>query len=275
MANPLDKKLFILRRYSGIMVCMKLISWNVNGLRAIYKKGCWEPFIKLNADIFCLQETKAHPEQLPEEVQNLSRYHSFFASSVVKKGYSGVAIYSKEKPLDVKYGFGIKKFDDEGRLIEMHFKDFILFNIYFPNGGVNPARLKYKLDFYDTFLKHIETLRKKGKKIIFCGDVNTAHEEIDLARPKSNEKHTGFLPEERAWIDEVINHGYVDTFRYFNPRKTEAYSYWDMKTSARDRNVGWRLDYFFVSNNLLPQVKKASILSNVYGSDHCPVMLEI
>ena len=254
---------------------MKLISWNVNGLRAIYKKGCWEPFIKLNADIFCLQETKAHPEQLPEEVQNLSRYHSFFASSVVKKGYSGVAIYSKEKPLDVKYGFGIKKFDDEGRLIEMHFKDFILFNIYFPNGGVNPARLKYKLDFYDTFLKHIETLRKKGKKIIFCGDVNTAHEEIDLARPKSNEKHTGFLPEERAWIDEVINHGYVDTFRYFNPRKTEAYSYWDMKTSARDRNVGWRLDYFFVSNNLLPQVKKASILSNVYGSDHCPVMLEI
>lgn len=254
---------------------MKFISWNVNGLRAIYKKGCWDPFIKLNVDVFCLQETKARPDQLPEEVRNLSGYHSFFASSVIKKGYSGVAVYSKEKPLDVKYGFSIKKFDDEGRLLEVHFKDFVLLNIYFPNGGVDPNRLKYKLDFYDTFLNHIEKLRKKGKKIIFCGDINTAHEEIDLARPKSNEKHTGFLLEERAWIDEVINHGYVDTFRYFYPHKTGAYSYWDMKTSARDRNVGWRLDYFFVSSNLLPQVKKATILSSIYGSDHCPIMLEI
>jgi len=254
---------------------MKLISWNVNGLRAIYKKKYWKPFFTLNADIFCLQEIKASSEQLPEDILNPLGYHSFFASSVIKKGYSGVAIYSKEKPLEVKYGFDIEKFDNEGRLLEARFKNFILFNVYFPNGGVDPNRLQYKLDFYDTFLNYIEKLRKKGQKIIFCGDINTAHEEIDLARPKSNEQHTGFLPVERAWIDEVINHGYVDTFRHFYPRKTEAYSYWDIKTRARDRNVGWRLDYFFISNNLLSQVKKASILSNIYGSDHCPIMLEL
>jgi len=254
---------------------MKLISWNVNGLRAIHKKGDWNNFLKLSSDIFCLQETKANSHQLPEEVVNSKGYFSYFSSSEIKKGYSGVATYSKTEPLEVKYGFGEKRFDEEGRFLETHFEKFILINVYFPNGGGGPERLQYKFDFYDAFLVYIEKLRKKGKSIIFCGDVNTAHEEIDLARPKNNEKNTGFLPEERAWIDEVVNAGYVDTFRYFYPHKIDAYSYWDIKTRARDRNVGWRIDYFFVSPDLVSQLKSASILDNVYGSDHCPVAIEV
>ncbi len=254
---------------------MKLVSWNVNGLRAIHRKGDWNNFLKLSPDIFCLQETKANSHQLPEEVVNLQGYFSYFSSSKIKKGYSGVATYSKKEPLEIKYGFGKKRFDEEGRFLETHFRNFVLINVYFPNGGRGLERLQYKFDFYDAFLNHIEKLRKRGKSIIFCGDVNTAHEEIDLARPKANEKHTGFLPEERAWIDEVINVGYTDTFRHFYPNKAEAYSYWDVKSRARDRNVGWRIDYFFVSNNLIPRLKKAFILDDVYGSDHCPVAIEI
>lgn len=251
----------------------KLLSWNVNGLRAVYRNGYWRDFLKEKPDIFCLQETKAHPDQLPDEVRNIDGYFSYFAHSVVRKGYSGVAIYTKIKPEKVEYGMGIKKFDDEGRLVTAYFSDFVVLNVYFPNGGQGPERLKYKFDFYDAFLDHIEKLKKKGNKIIFCGDVNTAHEEIDLARPKENEDNTGFLPEERAWIDEVVNHGYIDTFRYFYPNKKDAYSYWDLKTRARDRNVGWRIDYFFVSLNLQSKLKGASILTNIYGSDHCPVVL--
>lgn len=254
---------------------IKLLSWNVNGLRAVYRNDYWRSFLKEKPDIFCFQETKAHPDQLPDEVRNVKGYFSYFASSVIKKGYSGVAIYTKVEPEKVEYGMGIKKFDDEGRLITAHFSDFVLLNVYFPNGGQGPERLQYKFDFYDAFLDHIEKLKKKGNKIIFCGDVNTAHEEIDLARPKENEDNTGFLPEERAWIDEVINHGYIDTFRHFYPNKKGAYSYWDLKTAARDRNVGWRIDYFFVSSNLQNKMKGASILPSVYGSDHCPIVLEI
>ncbi|MCK5095868.1 MAG: exodeoxyribonuclease III [Candidatus Pacebacteria bacterium] len=254
---------------------MKIVSWNVNGLRAVHRNGYWEKFLKLDPDIFCLQETKAHPDQLPDEVREVKGYHSFFSWSQVKKGYSGTAIYTREKPLKVKYGMGIKKFDQEGRIVEAHFKDFVLLNVYFPNGGGGPVRLAYKLDFYDEFLMYIQNLRKEGKSVIFCGDVNTAHEAIDLARSKENEKNTGFLPIERAWIDEVINAGYTDIFRHFYPNKADAYSYWDMKTRARDRNVGWRIDYFFVSNNLIPRLKSANILDNVYGSDHCPIIIEL
>ena len=253
----------------------KLLSWNVNGLRAVHRNDYWGSFLKEKPDIFCLQETKAHPDQLQSEVRNVKGYFSYFASSVVKKGYSGVALYTKTEPEKVEYGMGIKKFDDEGRLIISYFSDFILLNVYFPNGGQGPERLQYKLDFYDAFLDYIEKLKKKGNKIIFCGDINTAHEEIDLARPKENEDNTGFLPEERAWIDEVINHGYIDTFRHFHPNKNNAYSYWDLKTAARDRNVGWRIDYFFVSSNLQNKIKGVSILTNVYGSDHCPIELEL
>ena len=254
---------------------MKLISWNVNGLRAVHRNGYWNDFLKENSDIFCLQETKAHPDQLPEEVREVDGYFSYFSSSEIKKGYSGVAIYTKVKPEKVEYGMGIKKFDEEGRIVAAYFKDFVLLNVYFPNGGQGPERLQYKFDFYDAFLKHIDKLKNKGHKIIFCGDVNTAHEEIDLARPKQNEDNTGFLPEEREWIDEVIRHGYIDTFRHFYPNKKDMYTYWDLKTRARDRNVGWRIDYFFASLNLENKLKKVKILSNIYGSDHCPAVLEL
>ncbi|MCR4330487.1 MAG: exodeoxyribonuclease III [Patescibacteria group bacterium] len=255
---------------------MKIISWNVNGLRAIHRKDGFLDFLKKEKpDMLCLQETKASEEQLPDELRSIAGYYAYFASSKVKKGYSGVAIYTKEKPTKVEYGLGIKKFDDEGRTLVVHFKNFVLLNVYFPNGGGGPDRLQYKLDFYDAFLAYIEKLRKKEKKIIFCGDVNTAHEAIDLARPKENEKNTGFLPEERAWIDEVIAQGFVDVFRHFYPDKTGAYTYWDMKTRARDRNVGWRIDYFFVSNILSTKITAIKILSEVYGSDHCPVTMEI
>lgn len=253
---------------------MKLLSWNVNGLRAVYKKDSWNDFLAENADIFCLQEIKVRPEQLQDEIKNIPGYFSYFASPVVKKGYSGVAIYSKTKPQKVEYGMRIKKLDQEGRLITAYFKDFVLLNVYFPNGGQGPERLKYKLDFYDAFLKHLEKL-KKSHDIIFCGDVNTAHKEIDLARPKSNKKHTGFLPIERTWIDKVISRDYIDTFRFFYPDKKDSYSYWDIKTKARERNVGWRLDYFFINSNLEKNLKDAFILKDIYGSDHAPVGIDI
>lgn len=255
---------------------MKILCWNTNGLRATHKNGYFLPLFKdQKPDILCLQETKAEPEQLPEEVRNVKGYFSYFSHSKIKKGYSGVAIYSKVEPKKVEYGIGIKKFDDEGRILIAYYKDFVLLNIYFPNGGGGPERLAYKLEFYDEFLKFIDKLRKKGKKVIFCGDVNTAHEAIDLARPKENEENTGFLPEERAWMDEVENAGYVDVFRHLYPTKAGAYTYWDMKTAARDRNVGWRIDYFFISSDLLGKIKDMKILTDIYGSDHCPIELDL
>jgi exodeoxyribonuclease III len=254
---------------------MKIVSWNVNGLRAVAKKPDWTDFLALAPEIFTLQETKAEESQIPEEVRTIEGHQSYFSSSKMRKGYSGVALYSKIEPHTVEYGMGIPTFDDEGRTIIGYFKDFVLLNVYFPNGGGGPERLRYKLDFYDAFLAHIEKLRKSGLPIIFCGDVNTAHEEIDLARPKENESNTGFLPEERAWLDEVIAHGYIDVFRHFYPDKEHSYTYWDMKTRARDRNVGWRIDYFFVSPDMLPRLKSAAILNDIYGSDHCPILVEL
>lgn len=252
---------------------MKIISWNVNGLRAIHKKGFTDwLFKKSDADIICLQEIKSEKEQLPEEIQNPSGFYSFFNSSKTRKGYSGVAIYSKIKPK--KEVFDIGNGDKEGRVIELHFDDFVLINCYFPNGGGESHRFKYKLSFYDDFLEHLEDLRKRGKSIVFCGDLNVAHEEIDLARPKDNEKNIGFLPEERAWVDELVYSGYVDVFRNMHPKKVE-YSWWDMKTRARERNVGWRIDYFFVSSNLLKKIKNITILQHIFGSDHCPILLEM
>ncbi|MFC1757052.1 exodeoxyribonuclease III [Patescibacteria group bacterium] len=251
---------------------IKIISWNVNGLRALHRKELLLPFIKKQKpDILCLQETKANEEQLSEEIRIVEKYHSFFSSSQKKKGYGGVAIYTKEQPQKIEYGMGIKKFDEEGRVLVAYFKDFVLFNIYVPNAG-NMTRLPYKMEFYKEFLKYI---KKQKKPVIFCGDINTAHNEIDLARPKNNENHTGFLPIERAWFDKVIKTGYVDVFRNFYPKKTDAYTYWDIKTCARERNVGWRLDYFFVSKLFINNVKSTKILSDVFGSDHCPIELNL
>lgn len=266
---------------------MKILSWNVNGLRAFHKKGAFNSIFELDPDIFCLQETKSHPEQLPEEVRSPAGYKAFFDHSKVKKGYSGVAIYIKESLLSsvipakagiqspkVEYGLGVEKLDQEGRFLALHLGEMVIITSYFPNGGGGQDRLDYKMEYYDEFLKFINKLVKSSKSVVFCGDVNTAHNEIDLARPKENEDNTGFLPMERAWLDKVIENGYIDTFRLFHPEKVQ-YSWWDMKTFARDRNVGWRLDYFFVSKDLKDKIKRAEILDNMMGSDHCPVLLEL
>lgn len=252
---------------------IRILSWNVNGLRAVLKKGFLEWFTKEQPDILCLQETKAQEDQLPDEIKNVDGYHSYF-SSAVKKGYSGVAIYTKEKPKNVKKGFGIEKFDSEGRILIAEYKNFVLFNIYYPNGKAREERLKYKMDFYDAFLDYVNKLKKKGKNIIICGDVNTAHKEIDLARPKENEKISGFLPEERAWMDKFIAHGYLDTFRMFN-QEPNNYTWWDQLTRARERNVGWRIDYFFINEKMKNKIKDAFIMPEVMGSDHCPIGIEI
>jgi exodeoxyribonuclease-3 len=259
---------------------MRIICWNVNGIRANIKKGGFDWLLQQSPDFFCLQETKAHPEQLDEGTRNPLGYYSYFDHSKLKKGYSGVAIYTKIKPDNVQYGFGKEKLDQEGRFLALFYENkdilgckFILITCYFPNGGGGPERLAFKMEFYDEFLKYINKKRKLGYEIVFCGDVNTAHREIDLARPKENEKNTGFLPEERSWIDKVINNGYLDIFRKINPEKNDQYTWWDMKTFARERNVGWRIDYFFISENLESKVKKANIINTVYGSDHCPIEL--
>ena len=255
---------------------MKIISWNTNGLRATAKQGHFTPlFKKYKPDILCLQETKAEPDQLPEDVRNVKGYYSYFSHPKEKKGYSGVAIYSREKPLEVFYGMGIPDLDNEGRLIGAKFKNFTIINGYYPNGGQGPHRLEYKLKFYEAFLKFILKLRKNGENVIFCGDVNTAHEAIDLARPKANEENTGFLPIERAWITKVIKNDFMDIWREKNPNKKDVYTYWDIKTGARQRNVGWRIDYFFVDKKLVSKVKNVGTIQNYMGSDHCPITLEL
>lgn len=253
---------------------MRIISWNTNGLRATAKQGFLHPLFSLEKpDVLCLQETKVEETQLPESVCNIDGYHSYFSHSQERKGYSGVAIYTKELPKEVFYGMGIKKLDTEGRLLGVKLKKYTIITGYFPNGGAGPHRLKYKLEFYEAFLKFILKLRKNGEHVIFCGDVNTAHNSIDLARPKANEENTGFLPVERAWISKVIKNNFIDTFRKFYPDKIGAYTYWDQKTRSRERNTGWRLDYFFADSKI--KIKNAGMLSDYKGSDHCPIWLEL
>jgi len=252
---------------------MRLISWNVNGIRAVDRKGFYDWFQQESPDILCIQEIKALAEQFPPHLKNTPGYHVFI-NPAQRKGYSGVTTYSKQQPLDVKNGFDIKKFDDEGRILIAEFDEFVLFNIYYPNGKQNDERLQYKLDFYDAFLDYADALKEQGKNIVVCGDFNTAHKPIDLANPKANETVSGFLPVERAWIDRFIDHGYVDTFREFN-KEPHQYSWWSYRTAARDRNVGWRLDYFFVNKGFKGNVKNAFIMQDVVGSDHCPVGIDI
>lgn len=265
---------------------LKIICWNVNGIRAWYKKGCLDWVLSEKPEFFCVQETKAHPEQLPVDLLSPDGYIGFFDHSKGRKGYSGVAIYINknsrkfpdlEKPLKVDYQIFLKDSkvaDQEGRFIALHYKDFVLINCYFPNGGGAPERLTYKLDFYEAFLKYVAKCKKQGKKVVFCGDVNVAHQEIDLARPKENKDSIGFLPAERAWIDKFIMAGFVDVFRHKYPEKIQ-YSWWDMKTFSRDRNVGWRIDYFFADESLLKDIKSVKINSDILGSDHCPISLEL
>lgn len=252
---------------------MRLLSWNVNGIRAAQRKGFVDWVSQIGPDILCIQETKASPEQLSEELTAMPGYHVYF-SSAERKGYSGVATYSNVKPQDVAHGLGIEKFDNEGRILRMDYADFTLFNIYFPNGKSSEERLDYKMEFYDAFLEHLGQLKRQGRNVVICGDVNTAHKEIDLARPKPNEKISGFLPVERAWMDQWISHGYVDTLRMFN-QEPGQYSWWDARGGGRSKNVGWRIDYFFVSESMKDKVTGAFIMPDVMGSDHCPIGIDL
>ncbi|MBI5403599.1 MAG: exodeoxyribonuclease III [Ignavibacteriae bacterium] len=249
-----------------------IYTWNVNGIRAAHKKGFLDWVKKAKGDIICLQETKAQPDQLPDELIKIKGYESIWFSAE-KKGYSGVGTYTKIKPKNIFKGLGKNEFDVEGRVIFTEYDKFILANAYFPNGGRGPERVEYKLRFYDELFAYLNKYRDR-KGVIVTGDYNTAHKEIDLSRPKENENNTGFLPEERAWIDTIINLGYVDIFRKFN-KKPEQYTYWDMFTRARERNVGWRIDYFMVSEDFAGNITSAKIHPDVFGSDHCPVSIKI
>ena len=264
---------------------IKIISWNLAGMRAAVKKGLWQKMESMGADIYCFQETKAKAQQVLQSRIDSEKQKDFPAgyynywNPAVKAGYSGVATFSKIEPKNIIVGDRDNDWDDEGRVIITKFEwnrhVYSLLNVYFPNGKRDKGRLMYKMEFYEYFLKYINKLRDQGEKIIFCGDINTAHKEIDLARPKDNELVSGFLDIERKWIDKVIANGYVDTFRMFNPAKAESYSWWSQRTGARKRNVGWRIDYFFVSENLKDKVKSAFILDEMMGSDHCPVGIEL
>ncbi len=251
---------------------MKLVAWNVNGIRAVQKKGFLDWLRQTDPDILFLQETKASPDQLDEALLKPEGYHTYWAAAE-RKGYSGVALFSKTEPKSVTLGLGIPEYDIEGRTIVAEYDDFVILGAYFPNGGRDLSRVPYKMAYKKAFLEYCNTCRTNGKSVIFCGDVNTAHQEIDLARPKDNHKTTGFLPEERAWMDELVIAKYVDVFRHLNPDRAEAYSWWSNRSGARERNIGWRIDYFFVSDDLVPRVAGAEIHPEVLGSDHCPVSL--
>jgi exodeoxyribonuclease III len=250
---------------------VKLLSWNVNGLRALWKKGFRDFLAAEQPDVLCVQETKVQEDQLTEEMQGPHGYRSYW-SFAERKGYSGVVSYLRDEPVGVATEFGSPVLDAEGRIVHTELPDLHLFNVYFPNSGMGPERLAHKLRFYDEFLRLAEALRRRGKGIVVSGDVNTAHTERDLARPKDNERSPGFLPVERQWVSRFLSHGYHDTLRLFTDEPGH-YTWWDLKTGARSRNIGWRLDYFFVSDELKPRVRAAGILPHVQGSDHCPISL--
>jgi exodeoxyribonuclease-3 len=255
---------------------IKLISWNVNGLRAVIKKDFFKSFQQLDADIVALQETKLQKSQVTDEMNRIDGYESHWSHATVKKGYSGVVAYSRLAPKTVNLGLGDPKFDSEGRIVELEFDDFIFFNVYFPNGQMSEERLQYKLDFYEAFFNYTDTYKKQGRALIITGDYNTAHNEIDLKNPKANEKTSGFLRIERDWLDRIVENGYVDTFRHFHPDAIK-YSWWTYRFKARDRNIGWRIDYFFVTRDMIDNgwIKDAFIDNDIYGSDHCPIGIVI
>lgn len=253
---------------------MHLYSWNVNGFRALCANGRWDWFTRVAPDVVGLQEVKAEPDQVPEEHRQPPGYYSAWFSSAKKKGYSGTAVFSRVHPQAVIFDLPDPVWQGEGRLIHLELPAFHFFNVYFPNGQMNEERLRYKLGFYDAFLQHAQKLREQ-KPIVVCGDFNTAHKPVDLARPRENENTSGFLPIEREWMDAFVAAGYVDTFRHVHGDEPDMYSWWSFRSKARERNVGWRIDYFFVSEELRPKVKNAWIDVDVMGSDHCPVGLEL
>ncbi|UCC17858.1 MAG: exodeoxyribonuclease III [Dehalococcoidales bacterium] len=248
---------------------MKILSWNVNGIRAAQKHGLLQWLYMESPDIFCVQETKAQPGQLGTDLLEPPEYYTYW-NYPERKGYSGVATFTKDEPFNVNYEFSTFQADQEGRTIITEFEEFTLMNIYFPNGKKDQERLSYKMEFYESFLDFVKPLIDRDEKLIVCGDVNTAHKEIDLSHPKGNEKVSGFLPIEREWIDRFVENGFIDTFRHFN-KDPEQYTWWDVKSRARERNIGWRIDYFFISENLLPYLAEAFIMPEVMGSDHCPI----
>lgn len=249
---------------------MKLISWNVNGLRAILKKNFTEDFTKLDADIFCIQETKLQEGQHELELPGYEQYWNY----AQKKGYSGTAVFTKEKPLNVSYGIGREEHDTEGRVITLSFDDFYLVNCYTPNSQNELARLSYRMDWEDAFLSYLKELDKE-KPLILCGDLNVAHNEIDLKNPKTNKKNAGFTQEERDKMSALLNSGFIDTFRYFYPDQEGIYSWWSYRFHAREKNSGWRIDYFITSERLKDRLRDAKIHTDIMGSDHCPVELDI
>ncbi len=250
---------------------MKLISWNVNGLRAVMKKNFMEVFNELDADIFCLQETKLQEGQIEMDLPGYFQYWNY----AEKKGYSGTAIFTKKEPLSVNYGIGVDKHDTEGRVITLEYDDFYMITIYTPNSQDELKRLEYRMEWERDFLAYIEALKKTGKSVIFTGDLNVAHKEIDLKNPKTNRKNPGFSDEEREKFTELLEAGYIDTFRHFYPDLEGAYSWWSYRFKAREKNTGWRIDYFVVSEDLKDNLVSATIHNDILGSDHCPVELEI
>ena len=252
---------------------MRIISWNVNGIRAAVKKGFLDYLKNESPDILCIQESKAHKEQLTSDILQDHGYYTYWHSGI-KKGYSGVATFTKDEPLFIQEGLGIEKYDNEGRVLLTEHENFLLYNIYFPNGQKDETRLQYKLDFYDDLLPIVNEQVESGNNVIITGDWNTAHYPIDLARPKENIRTSGFMPIEREKLDLYVSNGWVDTFRLFHDNP-EKYTWWTYRFGARERNIGWRIDYFFVNKNLVDSCIEANIHSDIYGSDHCPISLEL
>ena len=249
---------------------MKLISWNVNGLRACVQKGFLDIFKELDADMFCIQESKLQEGQISLELEGYHQYWNY----AIKKGYSGTAIFTRREPMSVAYGIGIEEHDQEGRVITLEFAEFYLVTVYTPNSQSELARLDYRMRWEDAFLSYLKGLEEK-KPVVFCGDLNVAHKEIDLKNPKTNRKNAGFTDEERACFGKVLESGFIDTFRYFYPDVEGRYSWWSYRFKAREKNAGWRIDYFITSPQLKDKLEGAEIHSEIMGSDHCPVELQI
>ena len=253
---------------------MKLVSWNVNGLRAVINKGFADFFEKVNADIFCIQETKMQEEQIDENISNIFKEYNTYWNSAEKKGYSGTAIFTKIKPINVTYGIGIEEHDKEGRVITLEFEKFYMVNCYTPNSQRELTRLDYRMTWEEEFRKYLLKL-DEIKPVVMCGDLNVAHNEIDLKNPKTNKRNAGFTLEERTKMTELLEAGFVDTFRYLYPDKTDMYTWWSYMFKAREKNAGWRIDYFIVSKSIESKIKESYIFSDIMGSDHCPVGLEL